>query len=494
MPTAADLLEVDIPSGVYFQSLREAQVQDQAPTAGQTQRRVKVTLIAVGPGNKTDKAFYTQECINGGPAFFEGARCFANHLSAFEKQVQPERRIEQEIGFYTDVMVEGEKLTGILNVFDGESLDQYWDRINAAINYAKKYPGRNIFGVSIHAAGDYKPMQYQGETWKKITNFADVKSCDFVTWPARNGEFTAVLSEAETMEIKTLAQLKETETPSQGPSAAGIFQTLKDLVGKLSQTGAPGAEEVRRIVDQLGTSLKLNKQEESMDPVTQQPGQDPTADVTDEAMNAEAMKAGHLACAESHKKQAEAETEAGKKGHHLKMAERHMKASESFVHAAPGSSVHVAAPGAPAAPAVPPKPGTPEAEQEAKRQAEARQAEEEAKRQAEAGRKPPFAAATESEFKGKYIDLLKDNLIGKAGLGKAKADYLRTVVLEGETDENRIRGKIASYVRAELQEVNRGAGHGAPRQDNPGTGAGSTELKNTNPKLRRILANVRNGG
>ena len=474
-------------------SLREAELKEGLSSTGETQRRVRCTMIAVGPGNKTDKAFYTQEAINGGPAFFEGARCFANHLSIFDKQVQPERRIEQEIGFWTDVAVEGEKMTGTLNILDGPEQDKYWNRVKGAIAYAKKYPGRNIFGVSIHAAGDYKPMQYMGETWKQVFRFADVKSCDFVTWPARNGEFTSILSESEKTELKEIfgEDLTESEVD---PDVAKIFQTLKDQVGALSKAGAPGSEEVRRIVDQLGTRLKLNKLEERMDPITQQPASapDPTADISDEALAAEARQAGHKACAESYRKQAETETEAGKKGHAMKMAERHTKASEAFVHAAPGSNVSVKPP-APAAPAIPgaPKPpavaGESEEEAEARRQAEAKQAEDEAKRQAEARQAGTFPPASESEFQTKYNKLLIDNLLMKTGLSKGKVDFLRTVILEGEKDENRIRGKIASYLRAELSESARTPGHGGPRNDYTGDVAG-VELKNTRPGLSRLLA------
>jgi len=516
-------------------SLREAVVSQGAPATGQTQRRVRATIIAVGPGNKTDKAFYTQECISTGPAFFEGARCFANHLSALDKQIQPERRIEQEIGYWTDVTVEGEKLTGTLNILDGAEQDKYWNRIKGAIEYAKKYPGRNIFGVSIHASGDAKPMQYQGETWMQVFRFADVRSCDFVTWPARNGEFTAILSESEKGEIKTLfgedlaesmkmesmeklipgsdnktisanisammhAGVDQDQAVAVALSKAGrsnqteadgdtakIFQTLKDQVGALSKAGAPGSEEVRRIVDKLGTSLKLNKMEEVMDPVTNQPASgapatDPTADLSDEALHHQA----HSLCAESHRKQAEAEADPGKKGHHLKMAERHQKMAESFVHAAPGSSVHVAAPGAPA---VPPNPGTPEAEQEAKRQAEARQAEDEAKRQAEARQAGSPLPASESErvAVAKFNDLLISNILEKSGLPKAKQDFARTVLLENETGENRIRGKLSTYIRAELQEANRGGHFGARENGTPGYDGAKPELKATRPRLQALL-------
>jgi hypothetical protein len=471
-------------------SLREAEIKEGLSSTGETQRRVRCTMIAVGPGNITDKCFYTQEAINAGPAFFEGARCFANHPSAFDRQVQPERRIEQEIGYWTDVTVEGEKLAGTLNILDGPEQDKYWNRIKGAIAYAKKYPGRNIFGVSIHASGDYKPMQYQGETWKQVFRFADAKSCDFVTWPARNGEFTSILSESEKEELNQIFGENLTESEVD-PDVAKIFQTLKDQVGALSKAGAPGSEEVRRIVDQLGTRLKLNKLEERMDPITQQPASapDPTADVSDEALATEARQAGHKACAEAYRRQAETETEAGKKGHAMKMAERHTKASEAFVHAAPGANVNVkpAAPAAPGAPKPPAVAGESEEEAEARRQAEARQAEDEAKRQAESKQAGTFQPASESEFRAKYNGLLIDNLLLKSGLSKGKENFLRTVILEGEKDENRIRGKIAAYLRAELQESDRTPGHGGPRNDYTGNDSGN-ELKISRPGLSRLLA------
>jgi hypothetical protein len=160
--------------------------------------------------------------------------------------------------------------------------------------------------------------------------------------------------------------------------------------------------------------------------------------------------------------------------------------AESFVHAAPGSSVHVAAPGAPA---VPPNPGTPEAEQEAKRQAEARQAEDEAKRQAEARQAGSPLPASESErvAVAKFNDLLISNILEKSGLPKAKQDFARTVLLENETGENRIRGKLSTYIRAELQEANRGGHFGARENGTPGYDGAKPELKATRPRLQALL-------
>jgi len=463
MAQPKELLETDeitIEHGDHAISLLEASAQedsqDTKTPAGRTRRRVSCTLIAVGPGNTADKCFYTQEAINSGPAFFENARCFENHINKLDKQIQPERKVGELVGFFTDVKVDGEKLVGVLNVFDGESFDKIWETIKNAINFAKANPGKNILGLSIHAAGDVKPITYNGEQWKAVYRFADVRSCDIVTWPARNGEFTAVLSESEK------------QPQSDDPKASDIFKTLKSHVMGLVNAGAPGAEETRRIVDQLGTSLKLNKQEAVMDPVSQMPATDPTANVTDEALASEARAIGHKTMAETYRRQAETESEEGKKVHAMGMAARHTKMAEALV-SAPGAAVHVkpAAPGAPAAGAE---------SEEAKKVREA----EEARRAS--------APSSESEnFEDKYRNLLVNGLLDKSGLPESKKEYLRTVVLEGEKNEEKIRTKVASYIRVELQEANRGGGHGAPRFTPPSS-EGKSELKSTRPGLKKLLA------
>lgn len=457
-----ELIEVGIKSGFLPISLNEAQAQEDSN--GPTKRRVKVTLIAVGPGNNVDKAYYTQAAIETGPPLFEGCRAFANHISAFGKQVQPERTIEEEIGWYSAVAVEGEKLVGILNIFDGDSLNQYWDRIKGAIAYSKTNPGRNILGLSIHAAGDFKPMTFQESQWKGIFRFTNVKSCDFVTWPARGGELNQVLSEAE----KTKA----------GGDTAAIFQTLKDYIGGLVETGAPGADEARRIIDQLGTSLKLNKQEDgemAQDPNNQQPASEPN----DESLKSQA----HKMASESFKAQSEAEQDPVKKAGFAKMSDRHLKMSEAFAPkpaagapgaepaAAGGVQVHIHQPGSGASAA----PGAVADPEETEAEKKIREAE----------------GATESEFKGKYINLLTEGLLAKSGLPVAKQNFFKTFLIEGEKNEAVIKTKLAAYQKSELMEANRG-GHGGPRHERiVDDSATKTELKDSRPGLKNILARAK---
>jgi hypothetical protein len=314
-----------------------------------------------------------------------------------------------------------------LHIINGTEQDAVWEKIKGAIEYAKKYPGRNILGLSIHAAGDFKPMKYQGETWKGVSQFADVKSVDIVPWPARGGKFEEVLSESEK---KAIADASE------------IFQTLKTQVGGLTKTGAPGIEEVRRIVDQLGTALKFNKLEDGMDPNDLNPGAPKPALPTNPNEQAEACKVA----SEALKVQAETEVDAVKKASFL-------KASETLAKMAEGSLTITHAPEAP---------GQAEDENESEDKNEA----------------VKNAEAKQAEAESKYLSLFTQTLLQESGLSEPKKNYLKTIVLEGEKDPEKIKEKIAAYQKVEFQESDRGRGHGFLKpEQKPSTTGVRTGLK-----------------
>lgn len=483
---------------------------------GVPKRRVDVTLVSVGPGNNTTKAYYTQDAINSGPPVFMGARCFQNHASKLQATIQPERTIEELCGYFTNVRVEGEKLKATLNILDGDEFNDLWNKIKAAIAYSKQNPGRVIMGLSISAGGDVKPMVYQGAKWSAVQRFTDVKSVDIVTWPARGGEFNAVLSESEVF-TRMFEQSESVPSDWKGTThamldhpeidnpyaltnwmankgwhshipqaeAGEIYQTLKDHVGGLKKSGAPGAEDTGRIIDKLGTALKFNKQEDNgnMDPNTTQP----TAQPGDDFMGSEAFKGALKQHAESYKKQAETEADPMKKAHFGKMAEAFGKMSEG--------GINIAHNHAPINPAAPPATAPPNQSEEEAAKIKAA-AEAEAKRQAENGggpaKLPGGASESERVFEGKYLEMLKTQLLDKSGLPETTKNLLKMTFLETERDEKKIKSIVDSYTKAYLEESKRQHGHGSPRKEGAPEVAGTkNNLTANRPGLKRLLAGVR---
>jgi hypothetical protein len=484
-PTAiTPLLEVDIhANGEDFLSLREARVVDDK------KRIARVTLVTVGPGNKVDKNYYTQSAIDSAPPLMEGSKCYADHPSKLDAQIQPERKSRDIIGWFSDVKTEGEKVTADLHVLNSEDKTWAWDLIKECITYAGAYAGRNLAGLSINARGNFKPMTLESEQWKGVTQFTDVKSVDLVTQPARGGQFETIVAESEQLangddtikdNVRRLVRSgydekqalsiamqhagRLTEADKEGDEAGKIFQAVKEQVRALCSNGTtPGMEEVRRMIDKLGTALKLNKQEDGMDPKSQTPGQQPGVDLSDDALSAEA----HRKQSEAYRSQAEACQDEAQKASFGKMAERHAQMAEKFTKAGEGEGALVIKheePGTPSTQsAEPPKEDKPKIEGEAK------------------------AEGKQSEGETKYINLLTSTLLKESGLAPAKQEYLKTVVLEGERDENKIRTKVKAYIQAELQESQRGTGHGFERVTSGGAARTTGGELGASASIQRLL-------
>ena len=482
-------------------SVREAKILDEK------ERRARITIISVGPGNNNQKNFYSQESINSAVEVFEGATFGLNHNKQLA-QIQPEGVIQDIGGWLENVEVNGERLDADAVVLPGPSYEWFWTLLKQSIVYAKRHPGRNLMGVSVDAkcAAD-GTIDIDGEKWNNITRFLGVKRVDAVTTPARGGMIQKIISEAKTnMELMTKnltgfgkivnamessVDVLETLIPgasdkavsanisrmvrggydqdqavaiamkkagrsnaseSEAPTEpAAIYAALMTKVRNLENSGAAGVDEVRRQLDELGTALKFNKTEDN---TMDYPGVDPTSpggagagDMGDEALTPK----DHAMAATFHKGmaakcgEAEGEAGAGMKSHHLKMAKFHSaKASEGDLELTHKPDG-----------VVPPEEG---GEAEAK----AKTAEDEAKaKAAEAEAKAKTAESNPDGYGKAGLQLLKETEVAKAGLTDAHKNFL-LLSLEAETDPAKIKKTIAAYAVVHASEA--GGGHNFQRR------------------------------
>ncbi len=164
---------------------------------------VPVCIIREGPGNLHDRHWYTREAIQTGPTVFEGKPAFANHPSRIDEQSQPERRIEDILGYYRDVHVEEgadgrAMLCGTLSLLPPESdlLKHTHALLRKAGAYAESYPGSVLAGISINADGEDATAEINGEKWNAVTKFTSAMSADLVTFPAAGGRLLGMLEAA----------------------------------------------------------------------------------------------------------------------------------------------------------------------------------------------------------------------------------------------------------------------------------------------------------
>lgn len=214
------------------------------------QNRFRAILIQEGLGNTKDGYYYTKEALQSSVPIFEGRKFYADHPSAFEEEVQPERSVQDVYGHFENIKyVEAKDGTGQIQgdivVLADPSADWVRGRLVHAIDYAKKYPDKDFLGLSINASGDATPMNAQeflqsaevvesakGKLSQAIAEgLAEVKivklidsavSCDLVTEAGAKGKILQLL-EAEKMakkEKKEAEEKKEKAHHEADPAAA----------------------------------------------------------------------------------------------------------------------------------------------------------------------------------------------------------------------------------------------------------------------------------
>lgn len=127
--------------------------------------KFKVALIQEGLGNLRDAFYYSREAldaaVSGGA--FEGKKCYADHPSAFEEQDRPERSVRDIIGHFENVHIEeaedgSARLVADLIMFPTPAFEWARTLVSQAIQFSKKYPDRELVGLSINASGDAEPV------------------------------------------------------------------------------------------------------------------------------------------------------------------------------------------------------------------------------------------------------------------------------------------------------------------------------------------------
>lgn len=127
--------------------------------------KFKVALIQEGLGNLRDCYYYTRGALEGAAAngTFEGKKCYADHPSASDERDRPERSVRDIIGHFENVHIEeaddgSARLCADLIVFPTPAFEWARTLVSQAIRFSKKYPDRELVGLSINASGDANPV------------------------------------------------------------------------------------------------------------------------------------------------------------------------------------------------------------------------------------------------------------------------------------------------------------------------------------------------
>ena len=213
-------------SSSFVQVTREAKfnfksmnLKEAASDDGIGPTKFKVVLLQEGLGNFGDAFYYDKSALDSAVPIFTGTKIFADHPSAVEEEVRPERSVRDVLGHFENIKVETDKndramLTGEVHVLPDKPFEWARALIRHAIDHSKKFPDQPFVGLSINASGDAdetsidevmkaapsgaKPKLEEAkgmgiESVRVVRKIKDAISCDLVTEAGAGGGIVSVV-------------------------------------------------------------------------------------------------------------------------------------------------------------------------------------------------------------------------------------------------------------------------------------------------------------
>lgn len=202
--------------------------------------KFSVVLIQEGLGNFRDCFFYTKDCLKEAAesGVFEGKKCFADHPSTVEEQIQPERSTRDILGHFENVTYQENDDVGALQatlvLLEGESYDWARSLLTNSLEYATKYIDDDFVGLSINAQGEADTVSVsdfmQGQSFpqsvleklnqaiaegveevRPVSVLKDAVSCDLVTEAGAGGKILTMMERNQKRMAKKFKEKKEHE-------------------------------------------------------------------------------------------------------------------------------------------------------------------------------------------------------------------------------------------------------------------------------------------
>lgn len=132
------------------------------------QHKFKVVLIKEGMGNLKDRFFYSKQALRTAEErqLFNGVQAYADHPSALDEEIRPERSTKDIIGYYENVKYEESEdgqgmLVADLSVSTTISQDWVLALLTNSVDYSTKFKERDLVGLSINASGPAEPVSIE---------------------------------------------------------------------------------------------------------------------------------------------------------------------------------------------------------------------------------------------------------------------------------------------------------------------------------------------
>lgn len=179
----------------------------------------KCIMLQEGLGNLGTSYYYSKDAITSAVPIFEGKKIYADHPSAVEEEVRPERSVRDVLGHFENVSVEESddgvsRLVGNVKILPDPGFEWARALMRHSVEYAQKYPDKDFVGLSINAGGDaeevdmekvleaapgpaqVKLKQAQADGISKVrwvSKITEAVSCDLVTEAGAGGKIVTML-------------------------------------------------------------------------------------------------------------------------------------------------------------------------------------------------------------------------------------------------------------------------------------------------------------
>ena len=168
-------------------------------------------------------AYYPKEALESGKHLFsKGVRIFRNHPNSEEKWSQPERRIEDIIGWLSEDAV-----------YDGKDLYANAQFIESEQSRIKELAEAGVIAMSIRASGEMT----EGKNGMELKKFTAVHSVDVVTQAGAGGAFdTLVESGVLVPEAQEVSEKKEETELEISQEFIDLLESQAKLTTELLET------------------------------------------------------------------------------------------------------------------------------------------------------------------------------------------------------------------------------------------------------------------
>ena len=181
----------------------------------------KTCKIKIIEGDRQgSSAYYPKEALESGKHLFsKGVRIFRNHPSSEEKWSQPERKIEDIIGWLSeDAVFDGQDLYA-----NAQFIEEWQPRI-------KELAEAGVIAMSIRASGEMT----EGTNGMELKKFTSVQSVDVVTQAGAGGAFDTLLeADRKNSEAKELSESQKEDEVEFPKELAEALDAQAKLVNSL---------------------------------------------------------------------------------------------------------------------------------------------------------------------------------------------------------------------------------------------------------------------